>query len=372
MNNMQQNTNLHIDLTLTDACNFRCKYCYEKDLNYQSRIMKKDIIQRLDSFIEEVFKKTKYKTIDLQFWGGEPTLCSSQIFSIVEKYKDDDRIFFSLITNGSLVHSFKDIFDKFKNYKINGKNKFITQISYDFEPVHSLNRVDTNNISTSELVYKNILWMAENQYDFSIKSTIRFDQLNLIHDVYLDYIQKYKEICDLHPKFQKGLFITPDTTYHGILPNRDQFLKEFRDKLIKIAIDYKKSGVPFLWFNMNRAVCTAGVDFISIDTDGSIYRCHGALYSKEKPNHFFGSIYEENIINKIINTFEKNFKYYSREPEECKTCYAQFCLRCNIHRSENSLKETIEERWTDYTNSPSQCDIYREISKVRKALEKMR
>ena len=370
---MQDNTNFHIDLTLTDRCNFRCKYCYEKDSGYELKDISFSIIDRVYWLIDEIFKLPKYKTVSIQFWGGEPTLRLDIVEKVVNKYIDDDRISFSIVTNGSKIPELIPIIKPLQSKKtINNKPKFLTQVSYDFQPVHKLSRIDINGNDTSDLVLNNIFLLAEMGCAYSIKSTIRLQDLSKIHLVYHDWCEVYQKLKDTGNPVKFSFFPTPDTTADNIILNTAALLNEFKYSLVKLAKEYKKKKIPFVWFESGNAFCSAGIDYASIGMNGEVVKCHTVLYSQYKTDHLFGSIFDDDILNTLTHQFKINLDNLKKQPVECDTCYAQFCLKCNIHRYNQSAKDDYFDRWTDYSNSNIHCEIFKLITQVKLAMNKLR
>ena len=80
--------NYHIDVTLTDDCNFACKYCIERGYfkpNYMTEETALVLIHKLEYM--------KANDLDLHqirigFWGGEPTLNLPIIKLITDHFKN--------------------------------------------------------------------------------------------------------------------------------------------------------------------------------------------------------------------------------------------------------------------------------------------
>ncbi len=73
-------SNLDLTILPTDACNFRCAYCFESE---GKTYMSQDTEERLIKFMDSSFKK--YKTVYIQWFGGEPLLCKALIKRVMVK-----------------------------------------------------------------------------------------------------------------------------------------------------------------------------------------------------------------------------------------------------------------------------------------------
>ena len=72
----------------TEACNFRCPYCYE---SHQAITMSEKVLEQVQKYI--AVQAPRFKHICISWFGGEPTLCkdiilriSKQIFCLQSKY----------------------------------------------------------------------------------------------------------------------------------------------------------------------------------------------------------------------------------------------------------------------------------------------
>jgi radical SAM protein with 4Fe4S-binding SPASM domain len=154
-----------------------------------------------------------------------------------------------------------------------------------------------------------------------------------------------------------------------------KYKEQVTQALIEIARNetwfYRRHG-RFLSniFNANRAICATGRSMLCVNTDGNVYNCHGAIYSSCSNDLKYTNIFSENFINSI----EKANKFYKNnhiEPEECKTCIASTCLRCNVKKYEESDKETFLEKWMDYSAQDELCEYYQLVGKIGAAMRSL-
>jgi uncharacterized protein len=74
-----KNPQTHIFLTLTDACNCCCPYCFEKKQTNTGNMKRADF-NIINSFIAEQIKINNSRYLHIDFFGGEPFLCEDIIF----------------------------------------------------------------------------------------------------------------------------------------------------------------------------------------------------------------------------------------------------------------------------------------------------
>jgi radical SAM protein with 4Fe4S-binding SPASM domain len=150
------------------------------------------------------------------------------------------------------------------------------------------------------------------------------------------------------------------------------YKKKVERALVEIAIKeldfFKRHGYMLSnIFRNGRVVCSTGKHMLAINTNGDVFYCHGGIYSKCSKDLKYSNIFDNNFINRIeeVNEFIDN----EFEPEECKQCISQSCLRCNVKKFEESKRNSFKDRWFDYTDQEQLCEYYRMVEKVGQALK---
>jgi len=355
-----------IFINMTRNCNFRCVYCYEEG-KYNHDYLSEKNAQKILEFIKELknsnFFIKEYSIIRLTFFGGEPLLNKKVLKYIVEETKNDDSIYYSLITNGSKIRDIIEIFDPIKNIKLHNIPKLHIQVSYDGYPINVKTRLDISGKDTSQLVKDGIKKLFEYNYNISIKSTITPDNFKYLPDA-------YEDIESIYPQGYGTYFPTID--YYNEYPMGYK-IEDLNASMVKLAAKeasyFKKyHRFFFSWFeNNNNKICSAGKDMIAIDTNLDVYPCHGAFFENSK-DHLIGNLHDEDILNKI-NNHKNNLLIYA--PETCQKCNTSICYKCNIIKYKYSKKNTYNERWNDHSNQPWLCNYYTSINKIKLALYKI-
>jgi len=349
----------------------RCAYCTESGMYTTTNC--EAIVPEFCDFIDRIINSGE--RVSIGFWGGEPSLKSDVIIEITNRYLDDDRVKFFIYTNGfntppkllGLIYSLKD-------KMVQGEPKFFTQISYDGQPIHDLKRKRGSQDGTTSMeVRATIQWAKQNRIPFSLKSTITMDTLQHLYEAYMDVnslvvggntssVSSYFPTLDYFNNFEDDEHL-------------EEYLQSMRDNLKRIAatmITAQRKNLPyadFKWFTSSKADCSAGVGMFSVDTDGSLYVCHGCFYTDKKEDHLVGHI--KDPISILAASKEKHSACANLTPIECKSCEATFCVRCNTVRYSVSEKETYGERWKDYTNNHMLCHVYKEIGKISRAYQRI-
>lgn len=331
-----------IFLVITQKCNLRCKYCYES-LNYPNNAMSWDNLKKILFIIKDIPK------LDLTFFGGEPTLEYEKIDYVINQLKD--RATYSIITNGYKIEHLIPYFKKWQEY---GSS---LQVSYDFEPLQSKNRID------AKIILENIKKLAQENIDFSIKSTIPINDLIHIKQVYFDFQKTRQELLEINPNTSISLSETiaqsnKENDITNIIPT-------FREQMQDIVQDALKRDKPrFSFFQQAKVFCSIGDNFISIDYNGDVYLCQHFLFNKE---HCIG-----NIFNTPLSSLLRKKPWSGKIPKECKSCSVCYCSPCSANSFFLSKKENFNDRILDYSVDKSRCNINKIISEYSYAYKKLK
>lgn len=142
---------LNIMIMSSTACNFNCSYCYEEFIPKQiDYVFEK-------AFIEFLNKNTvKYKSVFIEWFGGEPLLAKERVISISKKAKkiciDKKKPFIcSITTNGYYL-------DYATFYKLLEGNIIYFQVTIDGNKKwHDKYRPLKNGRGTYDVVFNNLL-----------------------------------------------------------------------------------------------------------------------------------------------------------------------------------------------------------------------
>lgn len=344
-----------VEINLTDACNFRCTYCFEGD-SHKAVNFDKKLLPKFFSFVDSLLLKD---TVNIVFWGGEPLLQFETLEEIVLRYKDNERATFLLYTNGSCTDKLIRLLKVGNSHR----NKFYTQISYDGKQCNDGNRLDINHNKTSSKVIATAEELFKNGLNFVFKSTICPKDFKFLPQSYLE-IQQFWET---HKDDAKALI--PESyfpTIQYIAPKRDktQELVDLKEALILIGhleIEFYKKYRRFFfkWFTPSKLLCSSGNNMLMVNCNGDVYKCHGTLYSKCANLHNIGNIEDTSILNKLEFSIQQHELYKTNEPDACKKCNATFCLRCNSMQFDYSSKADYYDRWVDLNSYNYNCDFYK-------------
>ena len=143
---------LTVTLIVTQQCNFRCSYCYEKFKNLK---LSDNSYRSIFTFIKKQMESNEFKNVRINLFGGEPLLVYNDIISFLESlnaYLKTKKINFSIgmTTNGYLL----DI-EKYKTLVDLGLTD--VQVTLDgFSKTHNKTRHLANREGTWNVIIQNL------------------------------------------------------------------------------------------------------------------------------------------------------------------------------------------------------------------------
>lgn len=147
----------------TEGCNFRCIYCYEE---HTSINMQRETIDQILAYLEN--EASKYKTVKIGWFGGEPTLCKDvvlEISSFTQKLAEKYGLCFesSMTTNGYLLdlHSFEEY------YRVGIRSYQVTLDGWD----HDRMRPHVTGKGTLDVILQNLIDLSKlpkDKYQFEV------------------------------------------------------------------------------------------------------------------------------------------------------------------------------------------------------------
>ena len=268
--NNKQGIAYNIDLTLTDDCNFKCSYCFEKGYFNKNYFNKYDLLfTKINELLESPFFLNKYDLLSIGFWGGEPTLHEDAIKKIVEYYSNNDKVKFFIYSNGSNIDPYMDILEKHSTKIVYGHPKLCIQISYDGMPVQDICRKTIENKITSTLVKYAILKLYSKQIPTTIKATITLETLKYLPQTRRDILSLIETTNGKNFFRSSNYFPTIDYYHidHYTTEEIEQYYKDFHKSLLEISreeIQYFKKNKRFFfsWFTPNKALVLEEIWFV--------------------------------------------------------------------------------------------------------------
>lgn len=317
---------LEITIIPTEACNFRCIYCFEPhNNNYMSDEVERKIIKYFRRSIH------KYKSVLIDWFGGEPLLEKDRIIRMMEGIKQLCRqngvpLYSTMVTNGYLldVSTFDQLVDTgvvFFQITIDGPSK-----------IHDQRRQLVNGAPTFDAIYKNIIHIKEQSKHKYFHITIRSNIGKADYAEYQEFLTKIltelgddkrfifscEPICDWGGESVKAL--------DGKLFDNLTQLSEYLIPDIKLH-EFNLYNILMSSLTENR--CNAGkVNGFTINFDGRVYKCGMGSDDNESFN-YIGAINDQGIL-KVNEANNARFLRLAKVFEKCEgCCWLPQCLICN-------------------------------------------
>lgn len=301
---------LYLTIAPTLNCNCRCKYCYEKRERNELSLELQEAILR---FIQQY---TKIKTLELVWYGGEPLLTKSIVWSMSEKIMEyclNNNISYSASMISNLTLMSEDDCALFKKFSI---NKFQATLDGSRE-VHNRTRIEPNSTDSYGKILKNINLLLRN--NISVDLRVNLDKNN---------------IADLDSLFEDLRIHLLNSQYLHIYPGRianyskvcnsiessclsdnewDCAELQFFEKCIKYG--FKEAIKPFIIDKTRFLSCGADQkNFVIVDSKGYLYKCMLHVGNVDKA---YGKVTDD-----VMDT-TKSIEWLMESPfsfNKCKSC----------------------------------------------------
>lgn len=267
-------------LYVSHNCNLRCKYCFTQQ-QQGTRITKRKTMK------EEVGRKAvdfllgsgegPFREID--FFGGEPLLNYPLLKTIVSYARKKESMLgkkfnFTLTTNAMLLN--KQVADYLSSEKIS------VILSLDGRPeINDALRTTANGNGSYKTAVENIHGLLDRREPphHYIRGTITRNNLDFCNDI--------------EHLLERGFY---NISLEPAVLDRDNalslreedlpLLEEQYDLLVELYLQRHKEGYPFSFYHFELDLekgpciykrlsgCGAGMDYMAVDADGSLYPCH--------------------------------------------------------------------------------------------------
>lgn len=278
---------LHLILMPTEACNFRCVYCYE---TFALKRMRADVVAGVKRLLSQ--RASDLTWLLLSWFGGEPLLAPDIIEDVMGharglvEHNPDLSIRADATTNGSLLHG--AMADRLLTV---GVQEF--QISLDGPAAwHDRKRVRPGGGGTFEGIWRNLIALKARSEPFHVTLRIHVDRDNV--DAIPDFLPQLGREFGGDDRFD--LFIRTVSRLggprDGALPilGEDEapaILRSLRERATQVGL--KLAGA-----NSGEKICYAAhANSFLVRADGRLNKCTVAL---ENPANQVGRIREDGTL----------------------------------------------------------------------------
>ena len=311
-------------LNIIHGCNLRCKYCFADEGEYHGNkgVMS---VETAKKAIDYVIKRSgPRKNIEIDLFGGEPTLIMDTIKEIIKYARDNEakwnkNIRFTMTTNATLLN------DEMMEFMDKEMGNIILSLDGRKE-VNDKVRIKPDGSGSYDDILPNIKKMISKRTKgktYYVRGTFTRDNVDFYEDVVSMLNEGFREISiepvvleDGHP-----LALT-ESDLPEIFDNYDKLYAEMSRR--------KKEGDEFNFYHFNIDLnggpcvykrisgCGAGFEYVAITPQGEVYPCHQFVGREE---YKLGSIYDDTYDAELGKKFKKAHIY---NKPKCRDCWARF------------------------------------------------
>ena len=168
---------------VTNQCNLKCPYCYERNKENKKKVITKKEIQQ---YIKYMVENEPNQVSSTCIIGGEPTLEFDKMYYIFNEFKKvrqkyGKQIAYNFITNGTLLHKYTD-----KLYEMTYSSEVFTsfEVSYD----GSFQHIRTGK---SKIVEKNLELLNKLNIPFGISYTITKNTMDIYLQDIIEILERF-------------------------------------------------------------------------------------------------------------------------------------------------------------------------------------
>ena len=262
---------LHLYILVTEECNFRCLYCYQKHRNI---IMAKDIQDGIIQYVRKNIRR--YTGLQISWFGGEPLLCIDIIKRLSKEFiqicREQRRTYKAdITTNGYFLTA--SVIKELIKYKI-----LYYQITIDgLRDAHDMRKKLKDGSGTFDIIINNLMEIKRTIHTkvvtFLIRSNFLKSDLQSLQNCILNYYQYFGD--DNRFLFAPGGAGDWGGGNTGGV-NLDYFAKDDFQDLFAGLLDCHPLNYGFFhnFQHDGRNVCYASkMHSYAIGADGAIYKC---------------------------------------------------------------------------------------------------
>jgi uncharacterized protein len=333
----------------TDACNFRCTYCYA-EAGGHGRTMS---LETMKAIMERVFREIPHESVSFVFHGGEPLLLKKTLFAATEwaemtARRYNKRAFFAMQTNGALIDD--DVIAWAKRFKVD------IGVTLDGPPeIHDASRIYPDGRGTFRDV-----WDASQK---ALREKVWLGYLCIVHRPE-NYLKSYeffvsRGIFSFNMRYSFAVGRAAKSYQFTLEKGRDMAFGalEVLDRAVEF---YKRTGIALrindldtLLRNLTskkrdymcmRSPCGIGRSILAFGPDGELYPCEEM---SPYPELSCGTIRDRRPLTEIIDSSAMLLKLRERRVEcitKCRDCtWRRFCMGRCTHKTIHYFGDAMHE-----------------------------
>lgn len=325
IDNVFHETTLQLTILPTNACDFRCKYCFEC---HGKDFMTDDVQNRIIKYLRTQIPR--FNAVYICWFGGEPLLQKERIYEIMKTAQEiGDKcgvpVIGQITTNGYQLDL--ETFEK-----LNALNVIHYHVTVDGpESVHDSMRPHVSGKGTYRTILNNLIEIKERSIYHHFSIMIRS---NANKNTYLQYADFLNEVTPIFDGDHRFLFFVQKINDWG-----GDSVKQMSEKLLEsekqlwgeLSPQLRSINNNFGGMRSLSAVTSCSLktkNSYAIYVDGSVYKCSMAIKGLSADDDY-GKI-GELLPNGKLNIDDKKLADFSKKPklyDRCeKCCWLPFCL----------------------------------------------
>lgn len=312
-------------LNIIHGCNLRCKYCFADEGEYHGHkgVMS---VETAKKAIDYVIKRSgPRKNIEIDLFGGEPTLIMDTIKEIIKYARDNEakwnkNIRFTMTTNATLLN------DEMMEFMDKEMGNIILSLDGRKE-VNDRVRIKPDGSGSYDDILPNIKKMISKRTKgktYYVRGTFTRDNVDFYEDVVSMLNEGFREISIEPVVLEEGhplaireedlteIFDNYDKLYNEMARRK----REGKDEFTFYHFNIDLQGGPCVYKRISG--CGSGFEYVAITPQGDVYPCHQFVGKEE---YKLGSIFDDTYDVELGKKFKKAHIY---NKPKCRECWARF------------------------------------------------
>lgn len=309
---------------LTQACNFRCIYCF-RHLENKVETITNDNLDAITKYIIDYCKKYKIKDFCIQPWGGEPLIAFDKIKRMDDAFKEADlHPLISIETNAGLITETIAKEASERNIRLG--------ISIDgYSEIQNMHRPLISGAPSFDRMRRGveIISQFDNLKNFGVVCVLTSKSFPHLSEIIEFFGAELKIKC-----FKLNLIKDNPVMKDAQLCLSDEQITEAQNILVDKLIDLNRRGFEITELNVQEKLmnllirsksnictsrgCMGGTKMIAFDQDGRIYPCDVTDYKEES----IGNVHAGGDLIELVKTAKSGKRdfFAKKHSENCDQC----------------------------------------------------
>lgn len=312
-------------LNIIHGCNLRCKYCFADEGEYHGNkgVMSVETAKKAIDYV--VKRSGPRKNIEIDLFGGEPTLIMDTIKEIIKYARENEakwnkNIRFTMTTNATLLN------DEIMEFMDKEMGNIILSLDGRKE-VNDRVRIKPDGSGSYDDILPNIKKMISKRTKgktYYVRGTFTRDNVDFYEDVVSMLNEGFREISIEPVVLEEGhplaireedlpeIFANYDKLYNEMAKRK----REGKDEFTFYHFNIDLQGGPCVYKRISG--CGSGFEYVAITPQGDVYPCHQFVGKEE---YKLGSIFDDTYDAELGKKFKKANIY---NKPKCRECWARF------------------------------------------------